>query len=115
MNYKFIKVPTEGDKIFFKNSEIDVPDHPIIPFIEGDGTGPDIWFASKMVFDEAVKKAYNGKKKIAWMEIYAGEKTLEQISAFFEADQYETRIIGRVEKAGEKKLTIISDEGEFIF
>jgi isocitrate dehydrogenase len=54
-----------------------VPENPIIPFIEGDGTGADIWFASKMVFDAAVEKAYGGKKKISWMEIYAGEKAVK--------------------------------------
>ena len=54
-----------------------MPDNPVIPFIEGDGTGPDIWFASKMVFDAAVAKAYKGKKKIIWMEIYAGEKAVK--------------------------------------
>jgi len=74
MNYKLIKVPTEGDKIFFKNSEIDVPDHPIIPFIEGDGIGPDIWKATSRTIEEAVKKSYGAKKKIYWMEIFAGEK-----------------------------------------
>jgi isocitrate dehydrogenase, NADP-dependent, prokaryotic type len=74
MNYKFIKVPTEGDKIFFKNSEIDVPDHPIIPFIEGDGIGPDIWKATSRTIEAAVKKSYGVKKKICWMEVFAGEK-----------------------------------------
>lgn len=74
--YKKIVVPTEGEKISIKNGKISVPDNPIIPFIEGDGTGSDIWFASKMVFDAAVKKAYKGKKKIVWMEVYAGEKAV---------------------------------------
>jgi len=74
MNYKFIKVPTEGDKIFFKNSEIDVPDHPIVPFIEGDGIGPDIWKATSRIIEAAVKKSYGVKKKICWMEVFAGEK-----------------------------------------
>lgn len=73
--FKKIVVP-EGEKIFFKDGKINVPDNPIIPFIEGDGTGPDIWKASKMVFDSAVEKSFKGKKKIAWMEIYAGEKAL---------------------------------------
>jgi len=73
---KKITVPSNGEKITAANGKLKVPDNPIIAFIEGDGTGPDIWNASKLVFDEAVKKAYNGKKKIAWMEIYAGEKAL---------------------------------------
>jgi isocitrate dehydrogenase len=74
--YKKINVPADGEKIIFENGKISVPENPIIGFIEGDGTGPDIWRASKHVFDAAVDKAYNGKKRIAWMEIYAGEKAL---------------------------------------
>ncbi|OGU77035.1 MAG: isocitrate dehydrogenase (NADP(+)) [Ignavibacteria bacterium RBG_16_34_14] len=74
--FKKITVPSDGEKITVVNGKLKVPDNPVIAFIEGDGTGPDIWNASKLVFDEAVKKAYNGKKKIAWMEIYAGEKAL---------------------------------------
>ena len=56
------------------NGKLKVPDHPTIPFIEGDGIGPDIWKASVRVFDAAVEKAYSGKKKIQWMEVLAGEK-----------------------------------------
>lgn len=63
-----------GQKITLENGKLNVPDNPIIPFIEGDGTGPDIWAASVKVFDAAVEKAYNGKKKIAWKEVLAGEK-----------------------------------------
>ncbi|MCF8566211.1 NADP-dependent isocitrate dehydrogenase [Alicyclobacillus tolerans] len=66
--------PTAGEPITMKNGELVVPDNPIIPFIEGDGTGPDIWAASKRVFDAAVEKAYNGRRQIAWYEVYAGEK-----------------------------------------
>lgn len=72
--YKKISVPSSGEKISVENGKFVVPDNPVIAFIEGDGTGPDIWNASQMVFDAAVKKAFNGKKKIEWMEIYAGEK-----------------------------------------
>ncbi|MBK6686140.1 MAG: NADP-dependent isocitrate dehydrogenase [Deltaproteobacteria bacterium] len=68
----------EGDKISIKNGVLQVGDRPIIPFIEGDGTGPDIWKASVRVFDAAVEKAYGGKKKIAWMEVLAGEKAFNQ-------------------------------------
>jgi len=75
-NYKHIKVPTEGRKIEVVNDKLSVPDNPIIGFIEGDGIGPDIWKASKHVLDAAVEKAYAGKKKIAWMELYAGEKAV---------------------------------------
>ena len=66
--------PTGGQKITFTNGKLIVPDHPIIPFIEGDGTGPDIWRASQRVLDGAVQKAYGGAKKIVWFEVYAGEK-----------------------------------------
>jgi isocitrate dehydrogenase len=75
-NYKHIVVPEDGKKIEVIDGKLSIPDNPIIGFIEGDGIGPDIWHASKMVFDAAVEKAYKGKKKIAWMEIYAGEKAL---------------------------------------
>jgi len=63
-----------GEKIIFRNGKLTVPDHPVIPFIEGDGTGPDIWKASVMVFDAAVLKAYAGKRNIQWKEVLAGEK-----------------------------------------
>jgi isocitrate dehydrogenase len=73
-----ITVPPNGAAIERKNFQLVVPDNPIIPFIEGDGTGPDIWRASVRVLDAAVAKAYDGKKKIAWMEVYAGEKSFKQ-------------------------------------
>lgn len=63
-----------GEKVTIQNGKLQVPDHPVIPFIEGDGTGPDIWAASVRVLDAAVEKAYNGKRKIQWVEVYAGEK-----------------------------------------
>ncbi len=65
---------TKGEKITVSNGVLNVPDNPIIPFIEGDGTGPDIWAAASRVLDAAVEKAYNGKRKIVWKEVYAGEK-----------------------------------------
>ncbi len=74
---KKLKKPERGEKISMKSSGLHVPDHPIIPFIEGDGTGPDIWRASVRVFDAAVQKAYAGKRKIEWYEVYAGEKANE--------------------------------------
>ena len=74
-SYKQIKVPSEGSKVTVPAGRtLQVPDKPIIPFIEGDGTGPDIWSAAVKVLDAAVEKAYRGKRKIAWMEVYAGEK-----------------------------------------
>jgi len=74
--YEKLQAPREGEKITRgRDGHLVVPDHPIIPFIEGDGTGPDIWAASVRVFDAAVAKAYSGKRRIAWYEIYAGEKS----------------------------------------
>ncbi|MBC9784671.1 isocitrate dehydrogenase (NADP(+)) [Heliobacterium chlorum] len=73
--YKYAQVPVQGEAIQYVNGKLQVPDQPIIPFIEGDGTGPDIWRASQAVFDAAVEKAYGGKKRISWMEVYAGEKS----------------------------------------
>jgi isocitrate dehydrogenase len=64
----------KGDKITIRNNKLQVGNHPIIPFIEGDGTGPDIWRAASLVLDAAVEKAYGGERKIQWFEIYAGEK-----------------------------------------
>ena len=69
---------TSGDPIQRKDGTLVVPDQPIIPFIEGDGTGPDIWRASVRVFDAAVEKAYGGKRRIAWLEVLAGEKSFKQ-------------------------------------
>jgi isocitrate dehydrogenase len=74
MAYTNVKVPEGGAKILIKDGKLQVPDNPIIPFVEGDGTGRDIWRASVRVFDAAVEKAYGGKRKIHWMEVYAGEK-----------------------------------------
>ena len=74
--YKNVIVPSGGQTITIgKDKKLTVPDNPIIPYIEGDGTGPDIWKASVRVMDAAVEKAYGGRRKIAWMEIYAGEKS----------------------------------------
>ncbi len=82
MAYKTLKVPEEGEKICCPCEQLTVPDHPIIPFVEGDGTGPDIWRASIRVFDAAVEKAYHGKRKIAWMEVLAGEKAYNQVGSW---------------------------------
>jgi isocitrate dehydrogenase len=77
MSYSIIEVPENGEKITISNGKLNVPDNPILPFIEGDGTGPDIWRASVRVFDAAVEKAYGGKRKIAWMEVFAGGKAYD--------------------------------------
>lgn len=76
MSYRHIRVP-DGDAITFSDGELQVPDRPIVAFIEGDGTGPDIWAASQRVLDAAVARAYDGKRAIAWMEVYAGDKANE--------------------------------------
>ncbi len=73
--FKKLTPPREGEKISLVNGTLRVPDHPIVPFIEGDGTGPDIWRAAQRVLDAAVAKAYGGKRKIVWFEVYAGEKS----------------------------------------
>lgn len=79
-------LPTEGEKITIQDGKLQVPNHPIIPFIEGDGTGRDIWKASKRVLDAAVNKAYNGEKKIAWYEVFAGEKAFNTYGEWLPAD-----------------------------
>src|SRR5688500_8952120 len=76
--YKLAKVPANGDKIAFENGNLKVPDNPIVPFVEGDGTGPDIWRASVRVFDAAVERAYGGERRIARMEVFAGEKSFSR-------------------------------------
>ena len=74
--------PTDGAKITIQDGKLNVPDRPIIPFIEGDGTGPDIWRSSVRVLDAAVRKAYGGERQIKWMEVYAGEKSYAQFSTW---------------------------------
>jgi isocitrate dehydrogenase len=74
MAYKDI-TPPQGGKISIQAGKLNVPENPILPFIRGDGTGPDIWAASVRVFDAAVQKAYGGKRKISWFEVFAGEES----------------------------------------
>ncbi|CAH1226051.1 MULTISPECIES: NADP-dependent isocitrate dehydrogenase [Paenibacillus] len=81
--------PTEGEKIQIDNGALQVPNNPIIPFIEGDGTGRDIWKASKRVLDAAVDKAYGGSKKIAWYEVFAGEKAFNTYGEWLPNDTLE--------------------------
>ncbi len=84
------QIPPNGEAIQMKDGHFDVPDNPIIPFIEGDGTGPDIWKATQPVLDAAVKKAYRGKKKIAWMEVFAGEKANELMEEWLPQETLDT-------------------------
>ena len=84
--YNGLALPADGAPIEYTNGQFTVPDNPIIPFIEGDGTGRDIWKASQRVFDAAVEKAYGGKRAIKWFEIYAGEKAYRQFSTWLPDD-----------------------------
>ncbi len=88
-SYNGVPLPKEGTKISYSNGKYTIPDKPIIPFIEGDGTGRDIWKASVRVFDAAVEKAYGGKRKIAWYEIFAGEKAMSQFKTWLPNDTIE--------------------------
>ena len=76
--YKLATVPTNGERISYDNGVLNVPSNPIIPFVEGDGTGADIWRASVRVFDAAIEKAYGGERRVSWMEVFAGEKAFTQ-------------------------------------
>jgi isocitrate dehydrogenase len=87
MSYERIVVPTDGKKITIENDRLTVPDNPIIPFIEGDGIGPDITKASQRILDAAVEAAYGGQRKISWMEIYAGEKAAQLCSGNYLPDE----------------------------
>jgi isocitrate dehydrogenase len=84
--FKYVTPPSDGQAITISGGRLNVPDRPVIPFIEGDGTGPDIWRASVRVFDAAVQKAYVGRRKIAWMEVYAGEKSFKQFNNWLPDD-----------------------------
>lgn len=85
-SYNGVALPQGGEAIQYVNGKYQVPDHPIVPYIEGDGTGRDIWRASQRVFDAAVKKAYGGKRSIAWFEIFAGEKAYRQFQNWLPDD-----------------------------
>ena len=88
MAYKDI-TPPAGGKVSIQNGKLTVPDHPVLPFIRGDGTGPDIWAASQRVFDAAVQKAYAGKRKVAWFEVYAGETAKNKFDNWLPDDTVE--------------------------
>src|SRR2546427_5472922 len=88
MAYKDV-APPHGGRISIQNGRLTVPDNPILPFIRGDGTGPDIWAASERVFDAAVHKAYNGKRKVAWFEVLAGETAFKKFNNWLPDDTVE--------------------------
>jgi isocitrate dehydrogenase len=81
-----VEAPADGKKITIKSGSLEVPDNPIIPFIEGDGTGRDIWRGSRRVFDAAVEKAFGGKRRVAWYEVFAGEKAFNQFGQWLPDD-----------------------------
>jgi len=87
--YNGVAVPADGRAIEYSGGEFRVPDRPVLPFIEGDGTGRDIWRASRRVFDAAVERAYGGKRKIAWLEVFAGEKSFNQFKEWLPQDTIE--------------------------
>jgi isocitrate dehydrogenase len=87
--YNGVAVPSAGKAIDFAGGAFHVPDHPVIPFIEGDGTGRDIWRAARRVFDAAVEKAYGGKRKIEWLEVFAGEKAFREFKEWLPQDTVE--------------------------
>src|SRR5213082_64577 len=88
MAYKNV-TPPAGVKIINQNGKLNVPDNPILPFIRGDGTGPDIWTSSQRVFDAAVLKAYGGKRKVAWFEVFAGETAFKKLNNWLPDDTVE--------------------------
>src|SRR6202012_1439763 len=88
MAYKDV-TPPQGGKISIQAGKLNVPDNPILPFIRGDGTGPDIWASSVRVFDAAVKKAYGGKRKVSWFEVFAGEESFKKFNNWLPDDTVE--------------------------
>jgi isocitrate dehydrogenase len=82
MAFTYTQVPPTGERILMQQGRLIVPDQPIIPFIEGDGIGPDVWNASRRVFDTAVEEAYGGRRKIAWMEVFAGQKSFDRFNTW---------------------------------
>jgi len=86
----FPPAQTDGDAITLRDGKLQVPAQPVIPFIEGDGTGPDIWRASQYVFDNAVRLAYGGRRRIAWLEVLAGEKAKERVNSWLPDDTLAT-------------------------
>lgn len=82
MGYQIVQVPEVGEKISIEYGKLRVPDYAIVPFIEGDGTGPDIWRATSRVLETAVEKAYQGQRRIIWMEVFAGEKAYNRFGSW---------------------------------
>jgi len=89
LKFEKLNVPLEGKRIEVEDGKLRVPSHPILPFIEGDGIGPDIWAAARRVLDAAVKKAYGGKRLIHWFEVYAGGKARDKYGEWLPQDTLE--------------------------
>jgi len=98
--YNGLALPEGGEAIQYAGGQYQIPDHPIIPFIEGDGTGRDIWRASQRVFDAAVEKAYAGKRAVRWFEIYAGEKAFREFKTWLPDDSVKAATDFRVSIKG---------------
>src|SRR5437016_9698646 len=86
MQFNGVEVPSSGEKITLSGTKLVVPDNPIISFIEGDGTGRDIWKASQLVFDAAVEKVSKGSRKVVWYEVFAGEKAFQRFGSWLPDD-----------------------------
>ncbi len=87
--YQHLTPPAAGDVITMEGGRLTVPDHPVLPFIEGDGTGPDIWAAARNVFDNAVEHVYGGDRRIVWFEVFAGEKAKNKFDDWLPDDTLE--------------------------
>ena len=85
-SYNGVAVPTDGARITYHNKAFIVPENPIIPYIEGDGTGRDIWRAAQRVFDAAVEKSYGDRRRVVWYEVFAGEKAFRQFKTWLPDD-----------------------------
>jgi len=88
-SYNSLPVPHDGEAIQFSGGKFRIPDRPIIPYIEGDGTGRDIWKASQRVFDAAVDHAYGGKRRVVWFEVFAGEKAYNKFQEWLPQETVE--------------------------
>ena len=85
-SFNGLEVPSDGETIQVQAGKFAVPDNPIVPFIEGDGTGRDIWKASRLVFDGAVEAAYGGRRRVVWYEIFAGQKAYDRSNSWLPDD-----------------------------
>jgi isocitrate dehydrogenase len=113
--YNGVAVPSDGKKIGYANGRYDIPDNPIIPFIEGDGTGRDIWKASLRVFNAAVEKAYQGKRRVAWYEVFAGEKAKAKFDTWLPDETVEAIREFRVAIKGPLTTAVVFGRSMWLF